>query len=271
MTAQQTAQPAEQKRTGRPLLAPDEPPGGTPVNADGTARLLLICDHASNRIPRALDQLGLAPEVLEQHVAYDIGAARVAHRLSARFDAPLVLSGYSRLVIDCNRPLDDVTSIPEVSDEIVIPGNEGIAPEEAAARAEACFEPYHAAVQAQLGNMTVRDGAPPAIASIHSFTPVFGGFERPWHVGVLWNQDGRLALPFMDALAEESGMTVGDNEPYSARENFGYSIAEHGEKQDIPHILIEIRQDLIETEAGAGEWAAKIGRALEAALATLAL
>lgn len=262
---------AKARDTAPSLLGPDEPPGAEIVNGGGKAGLVLICDHASNRVPRALDRLGLADGVFAQHVAYDIGAAAVARRLSAAFDAPLVLSGYSRLVIDCNRPLDDPTSIPEVSDNIVIPGNEDLSSDDAGIRAAACFHPYHDAIRAQLTAMDAERGEDTAIVSIHSFTPLFGGFERPWHIGVLWNADGRLALPFMDALARDPDIRVGDNEPYSARENFGFSMAEHGEKAGRPHLLVEIRQDLIMAERDAKRWSERIGAAIESAIATLEL
>lgn len=258
------------------LLAPDEPPAAEVFNMDGPAPLLFVCDHANHRVPRALGNLGLTEDVFERHVAWDIGAAEVARRLAARFDAPLVLSGYSRLVIDCNRALDDPTSIPAVSDDVEIPANIGLSPRDARARAEAVFEPYHKAIDLQLAAKR-QTGIAPALISIHSFTPVFGGFVRPWHIGVLWNSDGRLAVPFMAALRQgggphgggpqDAGLEVGDNEPYSARENYGQTVAHHGEAAGIPHLLIEIRQDLIDTPEGADRWSGIIGQALDHALA----
>ncbi len=251
-----------------PLVAPDEPPVVEIVNPDGRAALVLTCDHASARVPRALGNLGLAPEVFARHVALDIGAAPLARHLSARFDAPLVLSGYSRLVIDCNRALDDPTSIPEVSDDVEIPANIGLSPEAARARATALFEPYHAAIAERIDRKRTQ-GQPPAIVSVHSFTPVFGGFHRPWHVGVLWNRDGRLAEPFMAALRRSPGVEIGDNEPYSARENYGHTVAHHGEAGGLPHLLIEVRQDLIDTPDGTDEWTRIVGDALAHALSHL--
>ena len=257
------------KADASPLVAPDEPPVCEVVNPDGAAPLVLTCDHASAQVPRALGTLGLAPDVFARHVALDIGAAALARRLSARFDAPLVLSGYSRLVIDCNRALDDPTSIPEVSDDVEIPANIGLPPDEARARAEALFEPYHRTVAECLAGKRAA-GPTPAIISVHSFTPVFGGFHRPWHIGVLWNRDGRLAEPFMTALRRTPGVEIGDNEPYSARENYGHTVAYHGETGGLPHLLIEVRQDLIDTPEGSDEWARIVGDALAHALSRLA-
>jgi len=247
-----------------PLLAPSEAPPFDLVNPDG-GRLLFICDHASAAIPRSLNRLGLTPDVLARHIAWDIGAAKVARVLAERFSAPLILSNYSRLVVDCNRYLGDPTAIPPVSDHVPIPGNEDLDDMAAELRAEAIYRPYHAAIAAELERLRGHTPAPPLI-SIHSFTPVFESFERPWHVGVLWNEDGRLALPFMRSLRERDDVVVGDNEPYSARENYGYSVATHAEQARLPHLLIEIRQDLIDTDAGVAKWAVIVGDAISDAL-----
>lgn len=250
------------------LLGPTDPAPVEFARLEGQVRAILICDHASNTIPVALDGLGLEKGLLQDHIGWDIGAAALARRLSDRFVAPLVLSGYSRLVIDCNRQLDDPSSIAVASDGVTIPGNLEIEAAEADRRAQACFHPYHDAIE-RLIDRKMAEGRDPVILSIHSFTPVFGGFERPWHIGVLWNQDGRLALPFMDALDQHDGVVVGDNQPYSARENFGYSIEAHGEKRGLPHLLIEVRQDLLQSEAGLDHWAGIVGDGIDHALETL--
>lgn len=250
------------------LIGPGDPAPFELVNPTGRAPMVLLCDHASNTIPAALGTLGLDRARLNEHIAWDIGAAVVARRLSARFDAPLVLSGYSRLVIDCNRQLGDPTSIAAISDGVDVPGNEGVAADEAHARADACFHPYHGAIRDLLAAHAA-DREQTAVVPIHSFTPVFGGFRRPWQIGVLWDQDGRLAVPFMDALEARGDIAVGDNEPYSARENFGYSIEEHGARAGRPHMIVEIRQDLIEDEAGCARWSDVVAGALDAALASL--
>ncbi len=255
--------------TASGLLGAGDPAPFEIVNAGGRgAPLVLLCDHASNAIPAALGTLGLDAAQLAEHIAWDIGAAEVARRLSALFDVPLVLSGYSRLVIDCNRQLHDPTSIAAVSDTVAVPGNTEVSAQEAQARADACFHPYHGAIREVL---TARAGEreQTAIVPIHSFTPVFGGFQRPWQIGVLWDEDGRLAVPFMDALEGRGDVTVGDNEPYSARENFGYSIEEHGAREGRPHMIVEIRQDLIAAADGCERWAAIVAEALGAALASL--
>jgi predicted N-formylglutamate amidohydrolase len=249
-----------------PLLAGDEPPPFEIANAGGASPLVLICDHASNRVPRALHHLGLAPAPLREHIAWDIGAADVARRLARRFDAPLALTNYSRLVIDCNRALGDPTSIPAESDGIAVPGNRGLSQGERLQRAETLFKPYHDAVARLLAQKAER-GPPPAVVSIHSFTPVFQRTRRPWHVGVLWNEDRRLAIPLMETLGGSADVSVGDNEPYSARDGIGYTIAVHAESAGLPHVALEIRQDLIATAGGAEKWAGIIGEALGAAFA----
>ncbi|MGE4010861.1 MAG: N-formylglutamate amidohydrolase [Alphaproteobacteria bacterium] len=219
-------------------------------------------DHASNAVPACLGNLGLPPERLQEHIAVDIGAAAVGRLWAERFDAPLVLSGFSRLVIDCNRMPEDVTSIATESDGIVIPGNARLNAEDAAWRKRTCFDPYHDAIAALLDARHAK-GVHPAVISVHSFTPVFGGAApRPWHIGILWNKDPRLAHPYMAALRENPALKIGDNQPYSAQLNFGYSIRTHGEGRGLPHMLIELRQDLVAEPDGAAHWAKLAGDAL---------
>ena len=262
---------ASQARAGdRPLIGSDDPPPVQVVNPDGAGEMLFVCDHASAAVPRAMDNLGLDESVRRRHVAWDIGSAEVARRLAARFDAPLVLSGYSRLLIDCNRSLDDPTSIARVSEDTVIPANQAVTPAEAASRAEAFFWPYHRAIEEALKRLQGKGIAPPLI-SVHSFTPVFKGVEQPWHIGVLWNRDPRIAVPLMERLGADPAIVVGDNRPYSAREGFGYSIETHGERAGLAHVLVETRQDLIVTRRGVERWADILGRALAEVFADPAL
>lgn len=243
-------------------LTPADPPAVEIVNAAGAAPVVFIVDHASNLVPSCLDNLGLPAARLQEHIAIDIGAAQVGRLWAARFDAPLVLSGYSRLVIDCNRMPEDVTSIAAESDGIVIPGNAGLRAEQAAWRKRTCFDPYHDAI-AHLIDERQAKGVHPAVISVHSFTPIFGGAApRPWQIGVLWNKDPRLAQPFMSILRENRALNVGDNLPYSAQLNFGYSIRTHGEGRGLPHMLVELRQDLIARPDGAVHWAKLAGDAL---------
>lgn len=252
------------------LLGPGDPPPVAVVNERGRGDCLLLCDHASEAIPRSLGGLGLGSVDLARHIARDIGAASVARHLSARFDAPVALTGYSRLVIDCNRSLDDPTSIPLISETTVIPGNRAISAEERRRRAEACFEPYHRRVRGFLDDFAAR-GIVPLILSIHSFTPVFKGVARPWHFGILWNRDPRVPKPLIAGLARMPGVVVGDNEPYSGRDGYGYTIASHGAERGLPHVLIEVRDDLIRDEGGVARWAGVLGDALAPILADPAL
>jgi len=247
------------------LIGPDDPPPVELIES-GAAPLLLTCDHASNAVPRTLKGLGLASEALAQHIGWDIGAAAVTRRLAAALDAPAVLSGYSRLVIDCNRDPADPSSIPARSDGIAVPGNCHLAPEARHARRRACFEPYHARIAAWLAASAAPPRVP-ALLSIHSFTPAMQGRARPWHVGILWNKDGRIPLPLLAALRAEPGVVVGDNEPYSAREPAGYTVRHHAEARGLPHVAIELRQDLVATDAGAAAWAVRLQAALAPILA----
>jgi predicted N-formylglutamate amidohydrolase len=252
------------------LLGPNDPPPFELFNPEGAAPILFVCDHAGRAIPAALGRLGLDETALARHIAWDIGIAELTRELARRFDAPAALSTYSRLVIDCNRRLEHPTSIPPVSDNVPVPANQALTPAARQARAEACFFPYHRAVDAMLERFAQR-GVVPVFLSMHSFTPVFQGFERPWHVGVLWDRDRRVPLPLMAALAEEPGLIVGDNEPYTGRNRHGYSIPMHAEARGLAHALLEIRQDLIDTRHGVMEWADRLERAFRRVLSDPAL
>lgn len=245
----------------RPLLGPDDPPAATVLNPAGAAPVVLVCDHAARAIPRALGTLGLGDADLSRHIAYDIGAAAVTERLAVRLDAPAVLSGYSRLVIDPNRHLDDPTAIPVVSDGVVIPGNRAVDAAEAGRRVDAIFTPYHDLVARTIAGKRA-DGSVPAIVSIHSFTPVMRGMARPWHVGVLWDADPRIARPLIGRLEADGRWCVGDNQPYSGVGTMGGTVETHAYPAGLPNVLLEVRQDLIATPEGADRWAAALGDAL---------
>lgn len=243
------------KRAG--LLAAGDPPPFELCNAQGHAQGLLLCDHASAAIPAALGNLGLDESQRRLHIAWDIGAADVTRRLSQRLDVAAILSGYSRLVIDCNRRLDDPTSIPQESDGVAVTGNYGLTAADRTARAEACFWPYQHAIESWIAPRRAA-GKMPIIVSMHSFTPVMDGFERPWHIGVLANRDRRVAQPLIDALRGDPALSVGDNEPYDGRHGRGYGMMVHGEELGLPFALIEMRQDLIDTHHGAEAWANRL-------------
>jgi predicted N-formylglutamate amidohydrolase len=247
------------------LIAPDDPPPFAEI--PGAGPVLLVCDHASNRVPAALGTLGLPAARLAEHIGWDIGAAAVTRRLAPLLCAPALLCGYSRLVIDCNRSPADPSSIPAISDEIAIPGNAEMTAARRAARHDAIFAPYHAAIERRLGAIA----GIPALLSIHSFTPVMQGFVRPWHVGILWDEDGRIATPLLKSLGDEAELVVGDNLPYSARDPVGYTVSHHAQRTGLPHVAIELRQDLVCSDAGAAAWAERLARALKPILADASL
>ena len=236
-----------------PLLGPDDPPPVRRVGEDRARPVLIVADHASNRIPRALGDLGLDEEPRHRHIAYDIGIEPVARALAGRLGCPLVMSGYSRLVIDLNRPLDDPTSIPVINDGIVVPGNRDLTDSETAERIDSLFRPYHAVVAEQMAKAG-RLGGAPALISLHSFAPSLRGFPRPWHAGILWADDDRMARPVIDGLARPGDLLVGDNLPYSGQHRFGFTVETHALAHGFPNVLVEIRQDLIAGPAGVAEW-----------------
>lgn len=247
------------------LLAADEPPAFSAFNSDGRFPLLLACDHAGNAVPRALADLGLPRTQLSRHIGWDPGGLDVGRRLSELLDAPLVASTYSRLVIDCNRWPAGEGSTPQVSDGTPVPANCALDEAAIKARADACFWPYHNAIDNALDRFAAR-GVMPALFVVHSFTPVMGGIQRPWQLGVLWRTDPRLAKPLLAALREIADVFVGDNEPYSARDPAEYTLQAHAESRGLPHCSIEIRQDLIGDRAGAQRWAELIAPALRRAV-----
>lgn len=248
-----------------PLLSPTDPPPFSWINARGRAPILVLCDHAAHAVPARMGSLGLDPLVLRRHIGWDIGAARVAEGVARRFDAPAVLSGYSRLVVDCNRALDHPTACPPVSDDIPIPGNRDLSPVDIDRRARAVYWPYHDAIEDRLRAFTVA-GVVPVLLSIHSFTPLFQGHERPWHFGIMWRDDRRIAAPLIAALGE-AGVCVGDNQPYSGYDPHGFTLETHAQPRGLPHVLVEIRQDLIDTRAGAARWGGLLADCLAGILA----
>lgn len=243
-----------------PLIGPGEPPPFRVLNPQGRARLLVVCDHASRRIPSGLDNLGLDELALGRHIASDIGAGDVAEVLSARLDAPAVLASYSRLVVDCNRGLGDPTSILAISDGEFIPGNQGLTEAQKSARARQFFHPYHDAIRRRLESFA-RRGVVPAFVAVHSFTPIFKNVRRPWQIGILWDKDPRIPVAMIEALRAQ-GLAVGDNEPYSGRAPADHTVDHHAEGGGLPHVSIEIRQDLIDHSEGVARWAGILGDVL---------
>lgn len=252
------------------LLADDEPPPFEVVRGDGASPFFLICDHAGRRIPRALGTLGLGDDDLARHIAWDIGARGLAEAMSERLDAILIAQTYSRLVIDCNRPLTSPTSIAPRSEDTDVPGNADVSADEAAARAREIFSPYHARIAAELDARAAAK-RPTFLISVHSFTPVYKGFVRPWHLGMLYHRDARIAQAMLAMIRAEGEWVVGDNEPYSVSDGTDYAIPVHGEQRGLAHLELEVRQDLIADEAGQRAWAGRIVGWLERLIAERAV
>ena len=251
------------------LLKGDDPPPVCVTRADGTSPFVFTCEHAGNRIPHHLNGLRLNVADLGRHIAWDIGAAAVARGLAERFDAALVTQTYSRLVIDCNRSPRETTSIATVSDGSAIPGNVDIGPHERAARESEIFHPYHDCI-ASLLDARQEAGRPALLVPIHSFTPVFGGFSRPWQIGFAYNRYRLFTAILIEILVRGGDLCIGDNEPYSVSATTDYTLPVHGEKRAIPHAQIELRQDLIAAEAGQSVWIEQLGDALSEGLSALA-
>ncbi|NNF52551.1 MAG: N-formylglutamate amidohydrolase [Gammaproteobacteria bacterium] len=250
-----------------PLIGPEDPPPVEVLNPESDSKVLLVCDHASRSFPAAMNKLGLDDLALDRHIAWDIGAGAVTRLLAARFDATAVLAGYSRLIVDYNRKLDDPTAFPEISDGIMVPGNQGLSKEARIARVISFYEPYHEAISAEI-EAALSSGVYPAIVSIHSFTPMFAGRARHWKIGVLWDKDPRIPTPLIGGMRKRVGDDcVGDNEPYSGRDPHDFTVDNHAETRGLPNVSIEIRQDLIDSDEGVTEWAGHLGDVLAPILA----
>ena len=243
------------------LLSVDEPSPFYVLNPLAEAPILLICDHASCRFPSVLGDLGLDPFARRCHLAVDIGAGSLTERLAKSLGVTTVMAQYSRLVVDCNRQLMDPGAFLEFGDGIIVPGNRNLSQSGKDMRAGSIYWPYHDAIDEQIKRLKAV-GPPPAFVSIHSFTPVMNGVSRPWQVGVLWDTDRPTAEIFVDEF-RAAGFHTGDNEPYSGKAPQDFTIDHHAEAIGLPHVGIEIRQDLIDDVAGVAKVAAVMHKIIE--------
>jgi predicted N-formylglutamate amidohydrolase len=250
--------------TGYTLLGADEPPVFIETGRHGRSTFVIVVDHASWRIPRRLGDLGLPAFALQRHIAWDIGSLAVARLVAAALDAPLVAQNYSRLVIDCNRDPRVASSIPTVGESLEIPGNAGLSADEIAARRREIFDPYHDHLRALLDERLAAR-RPTILVSQHTMTNIFHGVRREMHAAILYNRDRRFAGLVLDMLRRAADLQIADNEPYFVSDATDYTIPHHAEARALPHVEIEIRQDLVHDSAGQAEWARRIVDALRAA------
>jgi len=250
------------------LLGPDDVPPVREYNDSGRSPFLLTCDHYGRLIPQRLGDLGLPESELVRHIGWDIGIAGTAETLSKHLNAHLIVQRYSRLVIDCNRPPNVASSIPLISEATTVPGNEGITREAANLRRAEIFDPYHRRID-EIIDARRHQGLPTLLVSLHSFTPVYAGIARPWHIGTLYQRDKVLPPLLLQALRAEPDLVVGDNEPYAVSDQTDYTIPVHAEARGLMNTGIEIRQDLISDQAGEKAWADRLARIFAGIEATL--
>ena len=243
------------------LLAPEELPAAEV--REGRSPFVIVCEHASNRLPRALGTLGLSEAELLRHIAWDPGGLPVAEDLADRLGGALVAQRYSRLAIDCNRDPALADAIPERSEDTDIPGNVALASEARALRVSAIWAPFHTAIDRLLDERQAA-GRPAVLITVHTFTPVYRGVSRPWHVGIISTEDRTIADPLLAGLRSDKTLVVGDNEPYSPKDNVDYTIRRHGLDRGLPHVMIEIRNDLVASEKDQRVWASRLARELGA-------
>ncbi len=250
--------------SAKPLLGPDDPDPVEVLNPAGRSPYFITCEHSGRRIPASLGDLGLAPHHMERHIAWDIGAAGLARGLARALDAVVVMQRFSRLVIDCNRPLTVADSIPEESDGTAIPMNRNLSPEARQVRGEAIHRPYHQTIQ-RLLDERARAGRETYLIALHSFTPSLDAAPRwrPWDLGLLYNRDPRLSTRIGAALADQTGdLNVAHNEPYEVCDLSDFTVPVHGEGRGLQHSLFEVRNDHIAGEAGQRHWAQLLGAVL---------
>ena len=231
------------------------------VQGGNAQRLILLCDHASASLPAAYGALGLPPEQFARHIAYDIGARALTLGVAGRLQAHAVLSCFSRLLIDPNRGLDDPTLIMRISDGAAVPGNRNVDEAERMRRIAQFHAPYHRAIAETISAVRA-NGLVPLLVSIHSFTPVWRGWPRPWQVGILWDRDEATARAMIDGFLVQGDLVVGDNEPYHGALE-GDTLNTHGTRAGLPHALIEVRQDLIATKTGVDDWVERVAKVIE--------
>ncbi|KAB0678470.1 N-formylglutamate amidohydrolase [Aureimonas leprariae] len=235
------------------------------ANEGGRSEVVLVCEHAANRLPASYGGLGLPPADLARHIAYDIGAAALTRRLSTRLDAPAFFGTLSRLLVDLNRPFGVPSSMPVLSEATEIPGNRDLSEGERERRRRIVFEPFHATLADFLDRRDAA-GRPTRLVAVHSFTPVFLGKARPWHAGILFEPPEAYGRAVLQALRAEGGLEVGENEPYRIDRTEDYAVPVHGTDRGYPAVLVEVRNDLLGTPAEVERWADRLARALTAPL-----
>jgi predicted N-formylglutamate amidohydrolase len=245
-----------------PLLGADEPPAFIEFRPQGRSNFVIVVDHASARIPRCLQDLGLPAGELARHIAWDIGALAVAKRVSEALDAPLIAQNYSRLVIDCNRDPKVAASIPRISESSKIPGNADLSAADIEARRLEIFEPYHARIRSLL-DARAAARRPTILVAQHSMTDSYHGVRREMHAAILYNRDRRFAGLMLDALRRDPALIIADNQPYFVSDETDFTVPRHGEARGLPHVEIELRQDLVGDEAGQTAWAERLIQALQ--------
>ncbi|KNG94622.1 N-formylglutamate amidohydrolase [Pseudaestuariivita atlantica] len=245
------------------LLCPDDPAPVEVCHARSKSPVVLLCEHAGQAIPQALNGLGLPDGAIDQHIGWDIGAGALARAVSDRLRCPLIIQRYSRLVIDCNRPPGSEASVPEASDGVRVPGNAGLGPKDLAERTCAIFNPMNAAIDAAF------DAHPRQAAfSIHSFTRHFQGQDRPWDAGFLTRRDRPTARVLMTSISRKAAdLELALNQPYQIEDATDWFIPRHAEPRGVRHTLIEVRNDHLRDEAGVAHWADLLADAIHDAVA----
>ncbi|HET6619760.1 MAG TPA: N-formylglutamate amidohydrolase [Dongiaceae bacterium] len=255
-------------RSPNDLLLATDPDAVSVLDPGSSGQFLFTCDHASNRVPAPLGDMGMTADQLSSHIAWDPGALPVALELASRFQSPLVFGSYSRLVVDLNRPPESPGSMPTSSAGIPVPGNLGISESQRALQLEMLFRPYHEAIEGLLA-ARLAAGQRTALVAVHSFTPDYPGEARPWHAGIAHRHDGGLGTALVAALRRHGDFPVGDNLPFQIDDDEDATIPWHGERRGLPNVLIELRQDTVATRADRALWVERLHATLQVAIAAV--
>jgi predicted N-formylglutamate amidohydrolase len=250
------------------ILVPEDGPAFEVTNDLGESRVILVCEHASNRVPISLDSLGLTDEQLRSHVAWDPGASDLSHDLSSDLDATLIEARFSRLVYDLNRPPEAISAMPSKTEVCFVPGNDNIDATDRVERTSRIYVPFHAELSRIIA-MKRAMGTAPIIVTVHSFTPVFKGVEREVEIGLLHGNDGRLAHAMLENSASNGKYDVRLNEPYAASDGVMHSIEKQLDDADIPHVMIEVRNDLLADQVESQKIATFLSQSIAQAVSNL--
>lgn len=226
------------------ILSNEESPSFEVFNEGGQNPILLVCEHASNMIPKRLNNLGLSEEQRFSHVAWDLGAKKLALTISKKLDSVLIAARYSRLVYDCNRSPNAPDAMPYKTEVCNVPGNMNLSSEDCAARTLEIYQPFEQKICDVITNRNET-----VLITVHSFTPIFYGKKRNTCIGFICGNDDRITSEML-SLCSDIKLECEKNKPYGPSDGVLHTVLKHGETNQVPYVMIEVRNDLLATDEG---------------------